>query len=232
MKITVSIPYYNRSNLIMETIKPLVEQDSVDEILICDDCSKQEDFDRLLRKTEGIEKIRIVRNIENVHTLQNKHNCVFFAKNEWVLLLDSDNVVEYDYFKTLLKIKYFETDTIYHTSFAAPTFDYRQFNDETITKKNVKNFVHHPIFMTLLNTVNFFVNRDEFLKNYKYDSSIRAADGIFLTHNWLKNGNKIYIVPDLKYYHRVHEGSEFLRERDNNMKLINYWMNQVKLLKI
>lgn len=230
MNITVSIPYYNRADLVMETIRPLLSVNQVDEILISDDCSNQPDFERLLHNTGNISKVRIVRNVENQHTLQNKHNCVSFAKNEWVLLIDSDNVAKADYFENFFKIKGLKKNTIYHTAFAAPMFDYRQFNDETITKKNIKKFVNYPIFMTLLNTVNYFVNRDEFLKCYEYDSSIRAADGIYINYNWLKNENKIYIVPDMQYYHRVHKGSEFLRERDNNMKLTYFWFDKIKNL--
>jgi hypothetical protein len=85
--------------------------------------------------------------------------------------------------------------------------------------------------MTLLNTNNYFVNRDEYLKVYQYNFEVRGADGIYNNFNWLKVGNAIYIVPDMEYEHRVHPGSEFLHERDSNMIKINYWLNQVKQLK-
>jgi glycosyltransferase involved in cell wall biosynthesis len=230
MKITVSIPYYNRADLVMETIRPLMNEDRVDEIILCDDCSPEDDFDKLLRNTEGMDKIKIVRNIKNFHNQHNKRNALSFAKNEWVLLLDNDNVAQQDFFDKLFALDYWEPDTIYHPAFAAPTFDYRQFNDETFTKKNVRHFAHHPIFMTLLNTNNYLVNRDEYLRKYRYDKTVRGADGIFFMYNWLNEGNKIYIVPDMQYFHRVHDGSEFLRERDSNMNLIYHWINEVKKL--
>ena len=43
-KISVVIPYYNRSDLIKETLAPLLIDNRIDDIVLCDDRSKPDDF--------------------------------------------------------------------------------------------------------------------------------------------------------------------------------------------
>ena len=230
MEISVAIPYYNRADMVMETIKPLLPDNRIDEIILCDDCSPRRDFLQLLKNTSGMDKIKIIRNTENHHNQHNKRNALSFAKNEWVLLLDNDNIANREFIDKFFGIGRYDKNTIYHPAFASPMYDYRQFNGHVITKKNANIYCRHAIFVTLANTNNYFVNRDEYLRIYEYDKTVRGADGIYYTYSWLKAGNKLFIVPDLEYYHRVHEGSEFLREVENNMKLIYIYLDKIKKL--
>jgi glycosyltransferase involved in cell wall biosynthesis len=230
-KVSLCIPQYGRSDLVMETLKYPLQDDRIDEIIMCDDCSTEEDYHKLIENTWNFRKIKVIKNVKNFHNQHNKRNAISFAKNEWCILLDNDNVIDKDFVDKLFQIEVWFKQKIYHPSFAAPTFDYRQFNGDSITKTNVAEYCKHNIFMTLLNTNNYLVNRDEYLELYKYNPEVRGADGLFNSYNWLKAGNMFYIVPDLQYYHRVHIGSEFLRERDSNMKLAYYWLEQIKQLK-
>lgn len=230
-KISVCIPYYNRNELVKETLAYPLQDDRIDEIIMCDDVSPDEDYHKLLEYTWDLKKIKVIRNVRNWHNQHNKRNAISFAKNEWCVLLDNDNVIDKDFVDKLFEIKQWESECIYHPSWAAPNFDYRKFNGELIVKENVKSFASENIFVTLLNTNNYFVNRDEYLKVYNYDSNVRGSDGIYFAYNWLKAGNVIYIVPNMVYQHRVHPGSEFLREKDSNMQKIYYWLEQVKQLK-
>jgi hypothetical protein len=230
MNITVSIPYYNRSDLVMETIKPLLYITQVDEILICDDCSPSDDFEKLINNTCNFDKVKIVKNVCNFHNQHNKRNALSFAKNEWVLLLDNDNIAKQYFFDCFIKNDKLDENLIYHPAFASPNFDYRKLNGFTITKENARDFCRHSFFSTLLNTNNYFVHKGTYLSCYEYDAKIRGADGIFFSYNWLKAGKGIYIMNDSQYFHRVHDGSEFLRESKSNMELLNYWFGKFKNL--
>jgi glycosyltransferase involved in cell wall biosynthesis len=235
MKISVCIPYYNRSEMVMETIIPLLIDSRIDEIILCDDCSPKKDFINLLSNTEGLDKIRIVKNVINHHNQHNKRNALSFAKNEWVLLLDNDNVAKKDFidsfFNTINMNGHPNPKIIYHPAFASPLYDYRQLNGHFISKNNANIYCRHTFFVTLCNTNNYFVNRDEYLRVYKHDNTVRGADGIYFAYQWLKSGNSLFIVPNMQYFHRVHEGSEFLREVESNMKLIYYYLELIKQLK-
>lgn len=230
-KISICIPQYGRPDMVMETLAYPLKDDRIDEVILCDDCSKIEDYHKLIDNTRGLKKIRIVKNVKNFHNQHNKRNCISFSKNEFAVILDNDNIIDKDFIDKLFNIENWDKNTIYHPAFASPHFSYRQFNNQVITKENVRGYCEHPIFVTLLNTNNYFVNRDEYLRTYQYDSSVRGADGIYFAYNWLKAGNKIKIVENLQYFHRVHDGSEFLHERDGNMRLIMFWLENVKQLK-
>ena len=103
-KVTVSIPFYRRPDIVMQTIKPLIHEDRVDEILMCDDCSPLEEYHRLIENTKNITKVRVVRNVRNSYVQQNKRNAISFAKNAWVLILDNDNIVQTDFFDKLFNV--------------------------------------------------------------------------------------------------------------------------------
>ena len=231
-KISIVIPYFNRADMVMETLAYPLTDDRINEIIICDDCSPSEDIAKLIENTKDLPKVKIVRNVINHHNQHNKRNCISFSKNEWCLVFDNDNTLDKDFIDKLYSFKEWFKDQIYHPAFAAPHFDYRQFNDSLISRENVAKFCEHDIFMTLLNTNNYFVNRDEYIKQYHYDKAVRGADGIFFAYHWLKSGNFIHIIRDMQYFHRVHDGSEFLRERNTNMILINQWLQNVKSLSL
>jgi hypothetical protein len=211
----------------METIKPLLKIPEVDEIILCDDCSPSDDFNKLLINTNGMDKVRIVKNVCNFHNQHNKRNALSFAKNDWVLLLDNDNIAKKDFFDIFIKNYNFDENLIYHPDFAAPNFDYRKLNGTILNKSNIKDARQYNFLPTLCNTNNYFVHKATYLNCYQYNPSVRGADGIFFTYNWLKAGKGIYIMKDSQYFHRVHEGSEFLRESDSNMKLLFYWYDKI-----
>jgi hypothetical protein len=230
-KISVVIPYYNRSDMVMETLQYPLADDRINEIIICDDFSPRDDIRNLLKNIDGLPKIKFIKNVANFHNQHNKRNCISFAQNEWSIILDNDNCISKDFVDKLFSIPEWDVRYIYHPAFAAPNFDYRYLNGKTIDKYNIASLCQKDIFMTLLNTNNYFVNRDMYIKVYNYDKTVRGADGIYFAYNWVSKGNYIHIVTDMEYFHRVHSGSEFLRESDSNMKLINYWFDKVKQLK-
>jgi hypothetical protein len=229
-KISICIPQYGRPDMVMETLAYPLSDERINEIILCDDCSPIEEYHKLIENTKALKKVRVVKNVKNWHNQNNKKNCISFSKNEWAIILDNDNVIDKDFIDKLFNIENWDKNTIYHPAFASPHFSYRQFNNQTITRENKIKYVDIPIVITLFNTNNYFVNRDEYLRVYQYDSSVRGADGIYFAYNWLKAGNEIKIVENLQYFHRVHPGSEFLHERDSNMKLIFYWLNKIKEL--
>ena len=61
----------------------------------------------------------------------------------------------------------------------------------------------------MLNAMNFFINRDEYLK--VWDGSINpvTSDSIYFNYCWLNAGNKIYVTPNMQYEHTVHDGSHY-----------------------
>jgi glycosyltransferase involved in cell wall biosynthesis len=234
-KISVCIPYYNRADMVMQTISSIYDDERIAEFVLCDDRSPDEDYQKLLKNVEGLKKVKVYRNLANIHVQHNKRNALYFASSDWIILVDNDNMIDKSYIDRLYDFApEWKPGVIYHPVFAAPHFNYSKFSGRFLNEFTIAGFAdktlpdYDPIIVTLLNTNNYFVNRKEYLKCYQYSADCRGADGIFNAYNWMAAGNDIYVVPDLVYMHRVHDSSAFLAEADNNMKLIFYWLDRIR----
>ena len=205
--ITLALTSWNRDSMTFESFRQVLNDDRISEIVIVDDHSDVRIYDNLVSMCKGIDKVKIHRNDTNLGCYHNKRRAVELASNEWVILFDSDNVIKKDYLDSLLDSKpgtYFkQSDTIYQPEWAKPHFDFRKFAGSVITKDNVKGYMRQQHFTTMLNAMNFLVNREEFLK-IPHDSEEKwTADSIYFNYLWLREGNKIYVTPGMQYEHRV-----------------------------
>ena len=89
--ISLAIPFYNTSKYFLDCIKYAVDDEFVSEIVVNDDCSRQEEYDNLLLLVDGKDKIKVYRNDHNLGAFRNKYIAVKNCTNDWVYLLDSDN---------------------------------------------------------------------------------------------------------------------------------------------
>ena len=74
--ISLAIPFYNTSRYFLDCIKYALEDDFVSEIVVNDDCSRQEEYDNLLLLVGGNKKIKIYRNESNLGAFRNKYIAV------------------------------------------------------------------------------------------------------------------------------------------------------------
>lgn len=208
-EISVCIPSYNRFEMTVQVFEKIYDVDEVTEIIISDDCSTDDSYDKLVEYAKKFHKIRVFRNQENQDCYRNKKTSIELATNEWCCLWDSDNIFSYDYLFRLFQNPHWDKNTIYTPDFAEPTFNFTQFSGLLITKENVSKWIDAPLFETMLNANNFFVNRNEFLKVWDGSTDPVTSDSIFTTYNWLKAGNKIQVVGGLKYFHRIHDSGHY-----------------------
>lgn len=213
-KISISIPTYNRTDLLYKAFEQVKDMPEVDEIVIVDDHSKPNVVDALKERFKYETKVRLVLKHRNDGVHLNKKSAIGESGNEWCILFDSDNVLNPDYIERLLKLKSWVPDVIYAPAFAAPHFDFRHFSGRTIDRKNVANAMGIKLFDTLINAQNCFVNRSEYLKVWqdfpkelKSKKGINGADSIYTFKLWMEAGNRFYVVPNLQYFHLVHNES-------------------------
>ncbi len=253
MKISLCITSFNRSAMTMESFAKVHDYDLIDEVIIVDDASDMKHYNELYRliyfseykvKHKDLEtwKIKLFRNDENLGMSRNKREAISKAKNEWVILFDSDNILYPEYLDAVEKcwLNPIETDVsirgggkvIYHPDFAEPEHDYRQFEGLVIDKLNAKHHLHKAEFRCLLNSSNYVVNRDEYLRVYKYNPDIQEADTIWMNTQWLKAGNAFYIVPGMRYLHKKHSDSGWLKgDRRKNMKDAKNLQKEIRFMK-
>lgn len=219
MKLTLAITVFNRYDLLLESFANVIDDPRIDEILICDDHSKEEYWNKIKELPKFNPKIKVVRQLENRGMLVNKRDAIFNSKNEWVIIFDSDNVIGKDYldaFEESFQIQ-FMGSIIYCPSFAKPNFDYRKYENQ-LYHKTKKPPLEDPMCNCLFNTANYIVNREEYLNVWRENKEMVASDTIWMNYLWMKSGRTFAIVPNMHYFHRVHKDSGFMQDCDYNMK--------------
>jgi len=230
--ISLCITTYNRLEFTIESFKNVLQDDRVSEIVIVDDASDLEIFKKLKTFCDGIPKVKLYRNLTTQGCYQNKMIAISHSSNDFCVIFDSDNGIDSSYIDELYKIPEWDAHTVYHPDFAMPHFDFSHFGGKTITKENVKDFLGQFKMEVLVNAMNYFVNRDEYLKVFdRTHTEPLAADSIIQNYNWLNAGNKIYVVPNMRYTHNVHDGSHFKEHQNKSLELAHQYEEKLKQLK-
>jgi len=217
MKVSLAITSFNRSGSVITAFEQVLGNDLVDEIVIVDDHSKAEEYVKLwnLINNLGNNKIKLYRNTTNLKPFQNKYTAVSKCSNEWVILLDSDNIIDNEYIKTITKLEkeddiLYVAETLYRAGKADIGWSYKAFNGLTITKRNVKRMMNEPLFEAFLNTGNHFFNRHNYMQvveSTREDPLLSVNDAIYFSYLWLLNRNRMKVVPGLYYIHQASEDS-------------------------
>lgn len=208
-KISICIPTFERVEWTLRAFEQVLYDDRVGEVVIVDDCSYIDDYARLLDCVEGMDKVHLSRNDKNLGCYLNKRLAIELASNPWVIILDSDNIIDASYLDIIFS-QYWDEKKIMAPQFGRPSLDYSQFKDVVVWAKNVSGFMNIGNFEMFLNTFNFVVNREQFLK--VFDDSVEpwTSDSIYFCYCWLKSENYIHCVPELSYTHTIHAQSHYV----------------------
>jgi glycosyltransferase involved in cell wall biosynthesis len=204
MNITLAFTTFNTANYIFEQLSRNYFQQSqglINEIVIQDDCS--EDYNIL--KSYETENIRLFKNEKNLSPLLSRVNLVRNCKNDWILLMDSDNFLEKKCFDKIKTLK-LNDETIYCPDFARPNFGFKMFSNILMDMKFVKPKIPNLDMQIFLNTGNFLINRNNYLKvAEKIDHSFMywAVDVIYFNYLWLSSGYKLFCIKDYEYDHTL-----------------------------
>lgn len=241
--ISVAIPHYNNSKYISDAINPLINDDRIDEIVICDDMSSDiNELEKIITMYNN-PKIKLYKNDINLGCYYNKIKSVSKCSNDWCILLDSDNIYSKTCIDILYNINNWDENTIYAPSWAitfpnspSPNLNYTKYNNTYITKSIYINDFNNQIFQCLFNTCNYFLPVKNFIRimndlqfTYKREI-IDSVDSAVLFTDWLYNNNNIYVVKDLHYNHRLHDKSNYVLSKSHiyNDMVLNNLLNKIK----
>jgi glycosyltransferase involved in cell wall biosynthesis len=230
--ISLCITTYNRTDLLFESFAQVLDDPRISEIVIVDDHSDSNIFETVCKRIEDLSreyntsKIFIYRNDANLDCYRNKRETVSKATNNWVIVWDSDNIMTKAYVDKLYGSKdpygTWRESHIYHPYFAMPYFDFRKFSQLNISRHNIAHYMGDPAFETMLNAMNYFVNRGEYLRVWDGSVDPVTSDSLYQNYRWLEAGNSIYVVRGMEYEHRVHDGSHY----KNNVKRTPHGFHQ------
>lgn len=205
-----------------------MNDDRIGEFVIVDDFSPLHIYAELEGFFKGNPKVKLFRNEKNLDCYFNKREVVSKASHEYVILFDSDNVLTTEYIDKIYE-QHWSPERILQPSFAKPHFDFREFNSLLAHRNNVSKYANDSTFTTMLNAMNFFVNRDEYLKVWSDETDPVTSDSIYFNYCWLAAGNSIHVVPGLEYFHRIHEGSHY--QKNNRRTPVGFHESIIKKLK-
>lgn len=207
-KISLALTTYNRTDLLWESFRQVVNDPRIAEIVIVDDCSPMEVYNTIAWQTKSIDKVKLFRNEKNLDCYRNKAEAISRASNEWVIIFDSDNILTTSYLDAVFAHSW-NKHQIFQPCFARPHFNFLPFQNKIISASNVSRYMHDDTFKTMLNAMNYFVNREEYLRVWDGGIDPVTSDSLYQNYRWLSLGNSMYIVPGMEYEHRVHNGSHY-----------------------
>jgi glycosyltransferase involved in cell wall biosynthesis len=238
--ISLAIANYNRVEMTIESFIQVLDNDLVGEIVIVDDYSDINIYAELWNKIQELhtDKVFLLRNAENKGAFLNKYEAVKKCTGDWVILLDCDNKIDNDYIEKVNALdKKQDTlycpEVIYSLHKTKIQWLYKEFNTLVLDKWNIKSYIEDKLFGTCMNTGNFFFNRQEYLdvvELSRIDKRLYMLDSFYFNYLWLAKSNKMVVVPDLYYEHRIHDGSYYLKNKNNFVKIHRALVENVKAL--
>lgn len=206
---------YERFDLLIESFEQVIDDPRITEIVISDDCSSQTIFQSLVSYCADKPKIKLYRNEQNLGMGKNKMLAIERATSEWCILFDSDNKLNRGYINALYRSHCYP-NVINMPDSGGERLDYTRFAKWYVSRHNINYFLSFGGADMVLNTCNYFVNRQRYLEVYEDNPDVIAADTIWFNYLWLKKGGAFVIVPGLRYYHRIHSGSGFMKDLNKN----------------
>lgn len=209
-QIGIAITTRNRYDFTIASFENVLNDGRVNSVTIVDDASDDGSAKMLEQTFKYHPKIKLFENSQTLGVYRNKHLSVSLSTENWLIVFDSDNVLDTDYIDTIFALPDWDEKTFYCPDFAKPALSYEHFAGVTITKENAGNYIDQRNGLSLANTMNFFCNRQRYMDIYKPDEEPVAADSILINYLNLINDGKMYIVPNLSYIHSIHPGSHYV----------------------
>ena len=190
-KLSIAIPTFNSSTYLRESLQVFSKLKTIEEIVISDDLSDEEDFlnlEKIVQEYKSQLNIKIYQNKENLGGFANKYKATSLCLGEYVYQLDSDNIPIY---KSLDKIiKFINSGEFNHDNLYLPS-KIRIFNENRIV-----SFLKNKNHITFSNK-NLILDKEIIVQNLKgeidsiKDKSIRwvlnGGNPLFFKQSYLSN---------------------------------------------
>lgn len=229
---SLSIPTMDRYNTFLSIYLPkYLQNELIHEIIISDENGN--DIKKIQSSSfKDNSKLKLFTNTNVLGPFLNKRNACSKASKEWIVLMDSDNFADTDFFinaKNYIEnnIKENEKNIILAPSFAKPNFNYKNMSGLVYNKSNLRkyNFQNTECCM---NTGNYVINKyliDKVDINNETENINKssACDVIYFNTLLFEQLDlNMHIVPNLEYTHVVHSGSIYTLTCNNYKNFNNY----------
>lgn len=221
--ISCAIPHYNNAKFMEDTLRHIIVDTRIDEIIICDDKSNSDNLTELkcIIKKYDNDKIKLIENTSNIGCYHNKIKSVSLCTQNWVILFDSDNILNKNYIDCLYTQYPWNDMTIYAPCNAitfpgtpSSNLNYNTYSGRYITRQTYLHDFNSVVFKCLINNCNYFVSRKNFIEchsHLEYNRNlIDSLDSAVLFTDWLCYGGQVKVVHGMEYKHRLHKNSNYV----------------------
>lgn len=199
-----------------------LENEYIHEIIITDE--NGQDIEKIKSAFPNNDKLILVKNEKQLGPFSNKIKACSLAKNEWIVLMDSDNFADKEYFKIAddyIKILGNQTNIILAPCKAQPNFDYSHLSGFVYKKgnfsknnqlENQSKQPHNTSSGTLMNTGNYILNKYliDNLNLSNEENTLSPCDVIYFNTLLFEQLDlHMHVVSNLVYDHVVHDGSTY-----------------------
>jgi hypothetical protein len=223
-----------------------LENEYINEIIITDENGN--DIEKIKNDFPDNRKLVLIKNEKCLGPFLNKLKVCSFAKNEWIILMDSDNFAYKDYFivaKNYIEEKIGkEKNIILAPCKARPNFDYSHLSGFIYKKDNFcknnqleKQIIksHNSPSTTLMNTGNYVINKylinNLNLQNEMNNINNSPVDVIYFNTLLFEQLDlNMHIIPNLEYDHIVHDGSVYMQTANKYKEFIDFVYNRYNKL--
>jgi succinoglycan biosynthesis protein ExoU len=248
--ISVIIAAYNCEATIVKCIKSAINQSLVDKVYVVNDCSTDRTLEVINKKFGAEKKVVVLSNKKNMGPSFSRNRALENCDTEWVTILDSDDFLIENRFKTLLSyasdydiiaddqfriVESDSTDLTKMLDIEEPQIvDLNFFLDSNITRKN--EYRKELGFVKPLLKLSFITQH-----KLSYKEDMRLGEDFEFYSRLLSHGAKFILIEACGYVAVVRDDSLSAKHsvkdlrllRDCNLELIkdfNYDTNSEKLL--
>lgn len=228
--VSIIIPCYNHESFLDDCLNSIINQSySNIELLICDDCSTDNSYNKILDCKEALEKrfnnVVIFKNETNLGVTKNINRMLSVANGEYIKILASDDALLPE---AVEKFVIFAEENKDYSVFVSnglkvpeeqhyPNFDSREhiYNEEPDFSND--GFMERMARCNPVFAPGAFVRKSVYDKFGLYDENIKIEDLEF----WLRlldKGVKFFFVNEILIYYRINQNS--MSSMVNNEKFV------------
>lgn len=207
--ISIAIPYHgDRLRWTLQSISNISGMARVKDVQITVDPSNIP-TSKLQKIMSRQKKVHVHLNKERLFVFRNKIEAVKKCTQEWVALIDSDNIINLNYLHQVFDREHLSKDTIYQPAIGFPKLNYTEFCGDDIGLKKATSLLEDKNFIMLFNTMNYVFHKETWLaaleEAIKDDYDPLTADAAYINYHCLKKGMVLRVVPNMTYIHTIHD---------------------------
>lgn len=242
MKLSIIVPCYNLAPYIYECLLSLLTQKTnfEYEVVVCDDCSKDESFKLINYLENSYGNLKVIRNKSNVGLVETMKRLLSAAKGEYIAYLDGDDVALPG--KLQKQVDYLNENQncsmVYHESevFDSFTGDFIKYytlgnyNYKYIPKvANIKHLIKYSVFLQASSIM--FRRHDKLLESLEHNNKI-ICDYPWQIMNLGLNPGTLDRIPSVLGRYRIHSNSFGAQTQRNFNRRVNVTEELVNACKL